>query len=219
MRDFINQITLIQHPSTVKQLKEALLEIMTQTNTDLRRQTLLKNANKKKNSSIEFVASDEEISFINPSDLSLDTPPKYHVNTSMFNGSLSPVKLSPCSNDDNSFDDLPSSPDVPHGSTINSSTSSSPQGSPSSSAQGSLSSSPQGSPSSSPWKANNYSSSPNDSPRSPWKPNSPSYGFNYEDESPNSPSGYPWLSPARMQGDADEFDLDLDMPKPKKMKN
>ena len=204
---------------------------MAQPNTDLRKQTLMRNANKNKNSSLELVASDEENSFLNHSNLSLDTPPKYHVNTSMFNGSLSPVsnddntfdylssspdvpascstQSSPSSNDDNSFDYLCSSPDVPASS---SSPQSSSQGSPRSSDQDS----PQGSPTSSPWKAHNYSSSPNDSPRSHCKPNSPLYSFNYEHESPKSPTGYPWLSPARMQGDADEFDLD--MPKAKKMK-
>ena len=49
---------------------------MAQPNTDLRKQTLMKNANKKKNSSIELVASDEEISFLNHSSLSLDSPQK-----------------------------------------------------------------------------------------------------------------------------------------------
>ena len=199
---------------------------MAQPNTDLRKQTLMKNANKKKNSSIELVASDQEISFINPSDLSLDTPPKYHVNT-MLNGSLSPV-----SNDDNSFDYLASSPDVPASCSPESSPSSSPHGSSSSNDDNSFDylasspdvpasssspqTSPQGSPTSSPWKANNYSSSSNDSPRSHCKPNSALYSFNYVHESPKSPTGYPWLSPARMQGDADEFDLDL--PKAKKLK-
>ena len=174
---------------------------MAQPNTDLRKQTLMRNANKNKNSSLELVDSDEEKSFLNHSNLSLETPPKYLVQNSMFNGSLSPV-----SNDDNTFDYLASSPDVP--------ASCSTQSSPSSNDDNSfdyLCSSPDV-----PASSSSPQSSSQGSPRSHCKSNSPLCSLNYEHESPKSPTGYPWLSPTRMQGDANE--LDLDIPKAKKLK-